>query len=80
MKAADGRGTGMAKTFIGSTEEVRHLLFGPQQFNTHCMAWRWNAYLSDAKLRAANVREEALKIIARKRAMDEVDLVQLAAE
>lgn len=53
--------------FIGPTELLVEAIVGPRQHNDHCHGWLWNRYLEDAKLRAAAVREEGLRIIARRR-------------
>ena len=50
----------MSITFIGTTEEVRHLLFGAPQHDEHCRGWRWHMYCQDDSKRWASV-EAALK-------------------
>jgi hypothetical protein len=65
--------------FIGPTELFVDVLCGDMQHDAHVKGWRWEAYLYDAKLRAAAVREEGLRIIARRNARNEV-AYQEAAE
>lgn len=68
----------MTLSIIGSTEEIRDVLCGPQQHNEHCKGWRWEMYMQDMRLRAAAVREETLKIIARARACEPVSYLDAA--
>jgi hypothetical protein len=64
--------------FIGPTEMFIDVLCGDMQHDSHCHGWLWNRYLQDAKLRAAAVREEGLRIIARRNARNEVAYQQAA--
>ena len=63
---------------VGPTELFIGLGRDPQH-NEHTKGWRWHLYLQDAKLRAAAVREEGLRIIARINARNEA-AYQEAAE
>jgi hypothetical protein len=64
--------------FVGPTELFIEILCPMPQHDSHCHGWLWNRYLEDARLRAAAVREEGLRIIARRRALDEVQFEQAA--
>lgn len=64
---------------IGPTEFFVDAICSNLQHNAHCGAWRWHFYLQDAKQRAANVREGALRMIAERRAERE-QIFQQAAE
>lgn len=64
--------------FIGPTELFVDVLCGDMQHDAHVKGLGWHLYLQSAKRASAAVREEGLRIIARRRALDEV--VQLAAE
>lgn len=51
------------------------------QHNEHCKGWRWHMYMQDNDKRMEVVREEARKIIAARRAVEDEDLldeIQLA--
>lgn len=68
---------------VGPTELFIDVLCGRQQHDAHCKGYGWHLYLQSAKRAAAAVREEGLRIIARRNArMDalEAELAQLAAE
>ena len=56
----------ITEIIVGPTELFVEALLGPRQHDSHCHGWLWNRYLEDAKLRAAAVREEGLRIIARR--------------
>jgi hypothetical protein len=62
----------IVNAFIGPTQLFIDVLCGDMQQDAHTKAWRWEAYLHDAKLRAAAVREEGLRIIAARNARNEV--------
>jgi hypothetical protein len=67
-------------SFVGPTELFIDVLCGDRQHDAHTKAWRWEAYLHDAKLRAAAVRNEGLRIIARLNAANDVHFTIAAAE
>ena len=72
----------MSFAIIGSTEAIRDLLCGEQQYREHCLAWRWNLYMQDVWKRDAhliNLREAERKIIAEAYARKHPEY-QLAAE
>jgi len=58
-------------TFIGTTEEVKHLLFGAPQHNDHCIAWRWHLYCQDDAKRWENVKAELRLMSAERRVREE---------
>jgi hypothetical protein len=71
----------ITEVIVGPTEMFVSAWCKLPQHDSHCHGWLWNRYLQDAKLRAAAVREEGLRIIARRRALDEQnEITQLAAE
>lgn len=53
---------------IGTTEQIRDLLCGPQQHNEHCKGWRWHLYVQDDKKRMDNVWAELHQMHAERRA------------
>jgi hypothetical protein len=62
---------------IGSVEDIREILCGPQDHNEHCKGWRWHLYVQDDKKRMANVMAEVRLMAAERRAREEF---QQAAE
>ena len=62
---------------IGSTEQIRDLLCGPQQHNEHCKGWRWHMYCQDDAKRWENVKAELRLMSAERRAREEA--IQLRA-
>lgn len=73
------RRIGDGQTVIGSTEAVMEFLGLSPQHNEHCKGWRWHMYMQDTHKRAEAVREEARKIIAARRAREDLlDEIQLA--
>jgi hypothetical protein len=57
------KGRVMPLTFIGSTEEIRHLLFGAPQHDAHCRGWRWHIYVQDDAKRWESVKAELRKMV-----------------
>lgn len=55
---------------IGSTEQIRDLLCGPQQHNEHMKGWRWHLYVQDDKKRMENVWGALKKMHAERRARE----------
>ena len=64
----------MSSSFIasGPTEIIIDCLFGPLQHNEHCKGWRWHLYMADMDKREAAVRAEVRKMIAERRAAEDV--------
>jgi hypothetical protein len=60
----------MSFAVIGSTEQIRDLLCGPQQHNEHCKGWRWHMYVQDNEKRFQNVMAELRKMHAERRARE----------
>lgn len=58
----------MSFAIIGTAEEIRELLCGPQQHDEHTKAWRWNFYIQDSKRSMAAVDAESKRLIAEYRA------------
>ena len=67
----------MSYAVIGSAEQIRELLCGPQDHNEHCKGWRWHLYVQDDAKRWASVEAELRKMNAERRAREEF---QQAAE
>jgi hypothetical protein len=53
---------------VGSTEQIRDLLCGPQDHNEHCKGWRWHLYVQDDAKRMENVTAALRKLHADRRA------------
>jgi hypothetical protein len=53
---------------IGSTEDVRDFLFGPQQHDEHCRGYRWHQYAQPDLDRMSNVWAELRSMWAERRA------------
>lgn len=59
---------------IGTAAEIIDVLRGPRpapQHDEHCKGYRWFQYLADSEKRMEAVREEARKIIAARRAIED---------
>jgi hypothetical protein len=52
---------------VGSTEQIRDALCGPQDHNEHCKGWRWHLYVQDDAKRMANVMAELHQMHAERR-------------
>ncbi|HXJ59406.1 MAG TPA: hypothetical protein VNU68_22410 [Verrucomicrobiae bacterium] len=61
----------MSYAVIGSAEQIRELLCGPQDHNEHCKGWRWHLYVQDDAKRWASVEAELRKMNAERRAREE---------
>jgi hypothetical protein len=53
---------------VGSTEQIRDFICGPQQHNEHCKGWRWHLYVQDDAKRMENVWGALRKLHAERRA------------
>ncbi len=49
---------------VGSTEQIRDILCGPQDHNEHVKGWRWEMYVQDDKKRMESVMVEIRKMHA----------------
>lgn len=51
---------------VGSAEEIRDFLCGPQDHNAHCKGWRWEKFLAEMQIRErqASVNAAARQIIS----------------
>ena len=61
----------MSFAVIGSAEQIRELLCGPQDHNEHCKGWRWHLYVQDDAKRWASVEAELKKMNAERRARED---------
>jgi hypothetical protein len=55
----------------GSADDIAEILCGSRQHNAHCIGWRWHLYMQDQKKCAAAMREEARRMIAAARALQD---------
>lgn len=64
----------MASPFvlIGSTEQIRDFICGPQQHNEHCKGYRWFLYVRDSEARWEAVKAELKRMHAARREMEDV--------
>ena len=68
----------MPHTFIGTTEEVKFLLFGNPQHDEHMRAWRWKMYCQDDSKRWASVEAALKKMHAERRVAEDAAELQVA--
>ncbi len=57
----------MSTVFIGTTDQIRDGMFGPQQHDDHTRGYRWELYMRDQRKCAAAMVEEGRRMIERAR-------------